>query len=127
VTFAAERDGTWVLHLPMTKPLSLNDRDHWAKKAKATQQVRDDADVLARQARIPRCAFIRTTLVYEPRDKRRRDPINLIATLKAVQDGLVDAGVVPDDTPAYVETATPLIDAPNGKKGSLWVLVERLR
>ena len=36
--------------------------------------------------------------VYEPPDRRRRDPANLYPSFKAAIDGaLVDAGVLPDD------------------------------
>lgn len=117
----------WTFELPFHKPLSMNDRMHWAEKAELTKAYRDAANMLARQARIPACEKIRVTLIYEPRSAGRRDPINLSATLKAVQDGIVDAKVIPDDTPQYLESPMPLIDAPiGGKHGKLWVLVERI-
>lgn len=116
----------WVVELPWTKPLSMNDRGHWSERAKEVAQYREDAGWAARAAKIPKCQRVRVTLVYEPRDQRRRDPLNLTATLKVVQDALVDVGVVPDDTVEYMETVTPLIDVPNGKKGRLWALVERV-
>lgn len=46
---------------------------------------------------------------YLPRDRRRRDPSNLMPTQKAVVDGLVDAGVVPDDCPPFVTEWMPTI------------------
>jgi crossover junction endodeoxyribonuclease RusA len=66
------------------------------------------------------------TLIYAPRDKRRRDPLNLVASLKACEDGIVDAGVIPDDTPVYIESQMPLIDLPAGKDAHLALLVERV-
>ena len=47
------------------------------------------------------------TLHYRPRDNRRRDADNLVPTLKALCDGLVDAGLVPDDTPNYMHKHKP--------------------
>ena len=112
----------------MTVPLSLNHRMHHMVKAKKTREVREMANLVARAAKIPACTKIRVTLVYTPKDKRRRDPLNLVATLKACEDGLVDAGVVPDDNPLYVESVMPLIDAPESKLegGRLALLVERV-
>jgi crossover junction endodeoxyribonuclease RusA len=116
----------WLLRLPFTAPLSLNDRMHYMVKAKHTKAWRDAARLAAEAAGIPSCSRIRITLIYTPRDRRRRDPLNLIATLKACEDGIVDAGVVPDDTPAYVESQMPLIDLPDGKDAHLSLLVERV-
>jgi Holliday junction resolvase RusA-like endonuclease len=42
--------------------------------------------------------------------KRGRDIDNLIASLKSTYDGLVDAGVVPDDTPGYMVRTMPEIE-----------------
>ncbi|MBN6777405.1 hypothetical protein JRG19_02420 [Pseudoclavibacter alba] len=40
---------------------------------------------------------VHVTLVWWVTDKRRRDSSAADPTLKAAQDGLVDAGVIPDD------------------------------
>lgn len=44
---------SWTFDLPLTKPLSLNDRTHWRARARAIRQVRNATCLLARQARIP--------------------------------------------------------------------------
>lgn len=118
--------GVWSFELPISKPLSLNDRSHWSKRASDVSDLREATGWLAHEAKIERCQKIKVTLIYEPRDKRRRDKDNLVATLKPVVDGLVDVDVIPDDTPEHVEYDMPLIDAPSGKQGRLVVLVERL-
>lgn len=41
------------------------------------------------------------------RDSRHRDPHNYFATVKPIIDGLVDAGLWPDDTPDWVTTVEP--------------------
>lgn len=43
------------------------------------------------------------------KDKRRRDPHNYFATVKPIVDGLVDAGLWPDDTPEWVTTVEPTL------------------
>jgi crossover junction endodeoxyribonuclease RusA len=109
---------TWRIELPYSMPpLSLNQRMHWARKAKLTQQVRDDTKILVRAANIPPQERVAICLHYIPKDRRRRDPLNLVATLKAVEDGCVDAGLIPDDTPTFSEPTMPIIDEPNTGKG----------
>lgn len=120
-------DSTWLLTLPFSKPLNLNHRQHHMVRAKAVREVREAACLLARSAKIPACRKVRVTLVYTPRDGRRRDSLNLVPMLKACEDGLVDAGVVPDDTPVYLESQMPLIDAPTpGQPGQVQLYVERV-
>lgn len=120
---------SWLLELTLTSPMSLNDRDHWRVKAKKTAAVVDEVIVLCRQQRIPSCARISVLLAYGPRDRRTRDPLNLVQTLKAVEDGIVRAGVVPDDNPLYVESPMPVIlepGPPNAREGRLWVAIAEL-
>lgn len=119
---------TWTFDLPMTKPLSMNGRQHWRPKAREVSHVRRMTLLMAQQKRIPACTRIAVELHYAPRDARRRDPLNLVATLKPVEDGLVDAGVVPDDTEQYVEPTMPRIDPPLGAGGfgRIYVVVREL-
>lgn len=42
---------------------------------------------------------------------RRRDPHNYFPTVKPVVDGLIDAGLWPDDTPEWVTTTEPTLRA----------------
>lgn len=112
------------IRLPYTRPpLSLNDRGHWAKKARATRDVRRDVALVLRAARIPAVSRVSVQLVYVPRDNRRRDTDNLVATLKAVADAVVDVGVVPDDTPAYMSKPEPIIRPANPKDPHLRVVI----
>jgi crossover junction endodeoxyribonuclease RusA len=96
---------TWLVSFPApTVRISLNDRQHWAKKATLTRAWRDTACLAATARRLrglPPC-FMRVT--FPVGDNRRRDADNPAPTVKAIQDGLVDAGVWEDDTPAWVET-----------------------
>ena len=116
----------WTVRLPWTKPpLSLNDRSHWRKRAADTAVVREESGYhihrqfnLRERAAYERgtilCHRVKATLTYYPRDKRRRDATNLVATYKAVIDGMVDAGVILDDTPEYLVEVMPVIAKPDG-------------
>lgn len=104
-----------VLWLPYaTPPLTANQRMHWAAKARLTADIRRAAMLLARAAKLPRSVdHVTVALHYTPRDRRRRDADNLVPTLKAACDGLVDAGLVDDDTPDQMTKHMPTIDPPS--------------
>lgn len=94
-------------------PLTANQRLHWRRRADLTKTVRHE--VAMRAARLgPMAPPITVTLHYRPRDRRRRDADNLVPTLKACCDGLVDARVVPDDTPDLMVKVMPVIHPPEG-------------
>jgi crossover junction endodeoxyribonuclease RusA len=119
----------WVLELPFTKALSLNDRMAHIVKWLKTKEWRDAAHVLAKAQKIPRCRRVRIELHYRPVDNRRRDVINLAAALKPLEDGIVDAGVVPDDTPEFIEPTLPIIHEkgqPLKNGGRFWLVITRL-
>lgn len=115
----------WQIELPFMRPLSLNHRTHYMVRAKATAEVRAGAAEMIELAGVPPLAHLSACVVYSPRDARRRDPINLIPTLKACEDALVDCGVVPDDNPSFVQSVMPQIIAKNDdRRGFLWFVIE---
>ena len=100
---------TVTFHAP-DESMNLNQRWHWAKQARVTRRWRDTAAyaavVAARGIPLPLGpSTIRTTIAVYGR--LRRDPANYTPTVKACVDGLVDAGLWPDDTPDWVETIEP--------------------
>lgn len=116
---------SWRILLPFTRPLSLNHRTHYMVRAKLTREVRGMAGEVIQEAGVPALEHLRAWIEYEPRDIRTRDPINLIPTLKACEDALVDCGVVPDDNPKYVESVMPkILPKIQEKYGRLWLVVE---
>ena len=104
----------YTLWLPYAlPPLTANQRMHWRRKADTVRDVRYAANVLARNAKLPQGVDHATVaLHYVPRDRRRRDADNLVPTLKAACDGLVDAGLTADDTPDQMTKHMPTIDPP---------------
>jgi len=84
------------------KELSPNARVHWRKKADETKLYRCDTGwraIFAKDGKdwlAPDMAKVDVTFVVP--DKRRRDKTNLAASFKAALDGLVDAGVIKDDS-----------------------------
>lgn len=75
-----------------------------------TRRLRAFAAAEARRQSIPHLDHICTRLVWTPPDRRRRDEDNIIATAKPLWDGLVDAGVVDDDTSEYMTKLMPRIE-----------------
>lgn len=97
---------------PPAKLLSMNDRMNWRPKAKLTADWLGAAklagQIARRKARWEPCPVV-VSVTLPVRDSRRRDPHNYFATVKPVVDGLVLAGIVPDDTPEWVTTIEPVL------------------
>ncbi len=99
--------------------LSMNDRSHWRVRAREVRAWRTAAHYAALE-QLPGGPSARTVgrrlveLELPVRDSRRRDPHNYAPTLKAVVDGLVDAGLWPDDTPEHLRTLEPVLVARGG-------------
>ncbi|MFC9768891.1 hypothetical protein [Rhodococcus jostii] len=93
------------------------------RKAQTAKTLRDAMVVLAAKANLPIGAgFAAVQLHYRPRDNRRRDTDNLIATAKPLYDGLVDYGLVPDDIPRWMAKPEPIIhDAVTGQPSAMWL------
>ena len=105
-------------------PLSMNDRPHWARRAKIARDLRTEGYRIGLAHRLPRgCDHARITLVYCPPDARQRDEQNLHASLKHFVDGLVgDYGLCPNDTHVHVQTACEI--GPVSKPGRVLLRIE---
>ncbi len=80
--------------------LNANDRPHWTQKAKITAYLRQigrlkvpDGKYTTYTKKCP-CGLVVT--IYAP-TKRRMDPPNFYPTVKALVDGMTDAGIWTDD------------------------------
>lgn len=94
----------WTLTVASGLPmLNLNQRMHWAKKAQLTKHWRRLALVNAMAADLPRnLDRVHITAHVTKPTNRAYDVHNLLPTLKAAVDGLVDYGLIPDDTNAHL-------------------------
>lgn len=113
------------LDIPLLRnkpPLTANQRLHHQEKARRTRVIRAVVYMRAKAAKIPVASTLIVQLHYTPGDNRRRDAPNLVATSKPAVDGLVDAGIVPDDTADYVNELMPVIH-PGPAKRRLWLAV----
>lgn len=78
--------------------VSANDRFGWREKAARTRQLRGAAFWVAKAAKEPQLEQADLLITaHWPELARRRDRLNLAPTIKALVDGFVDAGVLPDD------------------------------
>ena len=95
-----------VLPLTRSKLLSANDKMHWAARARLTKQLRQWGYLLGREGQgVARLHLTRARVEFEfayP-DRRRRDRHNLAPTVKALMDGLIDAGLLPDDSDRFLD------------------------
>jgi len=101
-----------IIDLPLPRSaLSPNSRVNWRTRAKAVARYRDAAYLVTRQAqggarRRWRRAVARATF-YWP-DRIRRDGDNAEASLKPAFDGMVDAGLIVDDSTAVLTRDRPV-------------------
>jgi hypothetical protein len=86
-------------------PLNINDRTrvNWRVVARLTAYWRGEACRVARQAEIPPCRRIRVSATVRRERDIRVDERGEEERTKPLIDGLVDAGVIPDDTRDYLE------------------------
>lgn len=83
--------------------LNLNQKEHWAPRNKRVQAWRHGAHIYARQAKLPKgLSSVRIDVYVWKKTKVRYDPHNLMPTLKPVIDGLVDYGLLVDDSSEYL-------------------------
>lgn len=100
---------TWDLRSEGDRPLTINKvakmhRQQWAAH---TSEVRGVWWHLAQEAKVPRLQRARITVTPLHADLRSPQDVAACAPeAKAAIDGLVDAGVLPDDTPDHLLSIT---------------------
>lgn len=100
-------------------PQNANAKGHWASgKWKAVSERakfrRLSAEIAATESDLHGWVpptFTRITARHLSPVRRRRDPLGLAERLKGIIDGLVDAGVIPDDDETHIE----IVLAPSAK------------
>ena len=89
--------------VPKALFLSLNDRHgHWAPSAEATQALRLLGKHAARRAGLGTHQTTHVAAFIGYLRAGKADPSNAAPTVKALIDGMVDAGVWPDDDHTHV-------------------------
>lgn len=89
---------TWTVTLPTGLALlNANHVTHYHTKRKLVAALRTAGKQAAEDAQVPAIQCAHIIGHYCPPDRRRRDVGNLYPSFKAAIDGLVDAGVLPDD------------------------------
>jgi crossover junction endodeoxyribonuclease RusA len=104
--------------IPANLWLSANARRHWADTAKRTKALRQMGawnDYTASRTGSLGTTHVAAFIGY-PRNGKV-DPANAAPTVKALIDGMVDAGVWPDDDSTHVIGPTYLRDKASGQAG----------
>lgn len=94
------RPKAWRLELPPgTLLINANQNMHWRDRGKLVKALRQTAWAIARRDKLPALQRAHVLYVFHPDTKgdRRRDSGNWSPSAKAAIDGMVDAGVLPDD------------------------------
>jgi len=122
-SLAVTRPRHWRIALPAgTFLLNDNQRLHFRRKAEYIDLIRRAAGFAARAAKVPTLEKAHVFYIVCPKPgTRRRDPGNWSPSAKAAIDGLVDAGVLPDDDSTRLLGPDPRLGPP--VKGSQLVLV----
>lgn len=106
---------------PPAEVWSENRAGNWRKNMRLHKEWADYVNWYWRtlpQDWSPRPCLIMVTLTFPT--QRRRDPHNYVGTVcKAIVDGLVHAGVFPDDTAEWVTVTEPVL-----RVGEPWVAVQ---
>lgn len=93
---------TITITVPRSFWLTANGRYHWAEKARRTRWLRHLAKIETRAVRLGYSRALVTAFVSYPKGTGRVDPNNAAPTTKALIDGCIDAGLLPDDDHRHV-------------------------
>lgn len=115
---------SWEVALPPgLEVLSLNGREHYMARHRTFQTLKNAAWAMLKNARIPRLERVTVRVVYDPPDRRPRDPDNLGPTVKPLVDAIVAAGILPSDTSAHVLWAHAEIGLDMRKPSRLRIII----
>lgn len=121
-------------HLNYPRPpkgLHANDRAHWRRKAKSTEEIRQEVMLRTRSLRLGELERVAVQLVWVVGDNRKRDADNIWPLMKAVCDGIgsdrgTSARIVPDDDPAHMDKLAPVIRTVPGSSPHFIVIITEL-
>lgn len=94
---------TWTLTIPAPAPwLNLNTRADRRGRTADRRAWRNAGKIWAHNQHLPKLHRAQILVTLHFTDRRRRDPHNYMSTVKALVDGLVDYGLLPDDSSQYL-------------------------
>ena len=96
---------SWTLLMPGRDELpNSNDHRHmhWGSRSRWSKELRTAAKQIARAARLPRLDRARIACYVRMPKECRYDPGNFYPGAKAYVDGLIDYGLLPDDSARYL-------------------------
>lgn len=115
---------SWTMLMPYGELWTSNQRLHHMAEYRLRRRLRQEAALTARARRLPRLERAAVYYVLHPRPiKRSRDPGNWAPTVKAYVDGLVDAGLLPDDNSVHMVGPYPEMGPPVTTGGARMSLV----
>lgn len=91
-----------LFEIPMRQMLNANQRQHHMARAKTVAELRAHAQAELRYLDRPHHERAHCTVTIHWPDHRRRDAHNYYPTVKALIDGLVDGGLLPDDNDRHL-------------------------
>ncbi|ARC56017.1 hypothetical protein AS850_02880 [Frondihabitans sp. 762G35] len=117
----------WTIRFDYPRPpLTENQRHGWRQRASIVKKVRASARIEAEyRHQIPPLGYCRVTLTWVVATRHHRDEDNIVPTLKAMCDGLVDAKVVEDDIPLFMDKIMPRIVYDKEASPHLELLIEK--
>lgn len=124
---------SWTVRIPAPAHwLNANQRIDLRRQTPARRAWRDAAHLYARQVKLPKLGKAHIVAELHFTDKRRRDPHNYYPTIKACVDGLVDYGLLNDDSSEFligpdIRMGVPLLNATRGHHGQLVLTIREAK
>ena len=109
------------VRVPAALWLTANGRDHWATKSRRTSHLRQLGFLAARN--LPAVDRANVVAVIGYPTARRADPANAAPTVKALLDGAVDAGLLPDDDHKHIPRTSYERGPDSGERGVYLVTI----
>jgi hypothetical protein len=115
----------WRLDIPPhVKLLTANEALTVREEIRRKGELRDLGYYLALSRRIPKLQFAHVVYYVLATDDRTRDPANWQPSVKKLVDGMVKAGVLPDDDHKHLLGPDPRLIAGSSRKGLVIVISE---
>lgn len=113
-----------IMGLPKTT--NSGGRDHWAKKVKEAKKWKEFVFLCVRGAGFNETPFPKAKLTLTRFSSVEPDFDGLVSSFKHIIDGLVMAGVIPNDKPSFIGQPTYLWEKCSPGGGKVRVVVEKL-